>query len=338
MSMRIIDISDGHLRERTAPHPVPGPREIVIRVAATGVNRADLLQVAGHYPPPPGAPSWPGLEVSGWVDGIGQEVTEWSAGDRVAALLPGGGYAGYVAVDAGLAWTVPPGGSLVEAAALPEAACTAWSNLVDVGGLVFPAADDVATAPAELTAQRVLIHGGSGGVGHVAVQLAKAAGAWVATTAGGEARAQWCRDVLGADLAIDYRIGSFADVLATDGIDIVLDVIGAGYLAENVRVLATGGRLVVIGLQKGTRGEVNLGALLAKRASIHGTTLRSRPLAERQAIVAAVSDRVLPLVTSGDVRVHVSHRFDVADAEQAHRAMANGEILGKAVIVMDDSE
>jgi putative PIG3 family NAD(P)H quinone oxidoreductase len=257
------------LAVRDVPDAVPGPGEVLVRVAAAGVNRADLMQRMGHYPPPPGAPEYPGLECSGTVVALGEGVTGWSEGDEVCALLSGGGYAELVAVPVGQLLPVPRGVSLVEAAALPEVACTVWSNVFMTAGL----------RPGEV----LLVHGGSSGIGTMAIQLAVAAAARVAVTAGSAEKLQRCRD-LGADVLVNYREQDFVEVVrsATDGhgADVVLDTIGAKYLARNLDVLAANGRIVTIGLQGGARAELDLGVLLRKRAAVIATSLRARPLAE----------------------------------------------------------
>ncbi len=306
----------------TVPDPVPGPGQVLVDVAAAGVNRADLLQRAGHYPSPPGAPEWPGLEVSGTVAALGPGVTGWSVGDAVCALLGGGGYAERVAVDAGHVLPVPRGVDVVDAAGLPEAVCTAWSNLVDVGRL--------------RAGERVLVHGGSGGVGSVAIQIAAALGAVVLTTAGGPERAARCRD-LGAAVAIDHRDDDVpAAVRAATGgagVDVVLDVLGAGALDSNLRLLATEGRLVVIGLQRGRRAELDLALLLQRRASVAGTTLRSRPAEQKAALVAAVGEHVWPMVADGRVRPVVHARLPLDRAADAHRMLDSGEVFGKLLLL-----
>ena len=327
--------------------PVPGPGEVLIRVAGAGLNRADLLQRAGHYPPPPGASPILGLEVSGTVVALGAGVDAsgaadargWTVGDQVTALLAGGGYAELVAVPAAQVLPAAPllteasGLDLVTAGALTEAACTAWANLVDAGGLPTDAG-----TPGEPRPWTVLIHGGSGGVGHVAIQLAKALGHRVLTTAGSPARTQRCRD-LGADVAIDHRTGRVVDEVldATDGrgVDLILDVLGGGGLKDNVAMLATGGRLAVIGFQQGVRGELDLGALAARRASVIATTLRSRTVAEKGAVVAAVREHVWPLVADGRIRLVCEHRFVLDDADAAHTLLRDGAPFGKVVLAVD---
>lgn len=302
-----------------APSPQAGPQDIVIQVSAAGVNRADLLQREGLYPSPPGAPPWPGLEVAGVVAAVGADVSSWRVGDEVCALLPGGGYADQVAVDAGLALPIPAGLTMVEAAGLVEAACTVWSNL--------QAADARA-------GERVLVHGGSGGVGHLAIQIAAALGMEVWATAGGPERAARCA-ALGAR-AIDYRADDFVSIMTdAGGADVILDVVGGAYLGRNLDALATGGRLVVIGLQRGARAELDLGRLLMRRARIIGTTLRSRPLEERRAIVAGVREHVWPLVP-GQVRPIIDTTVPLSRAGDAHRVLDGGGVFGKVVLTVAD--
>jgi len=306
---------------REVPEPVPGADDLMVDVAAAGVNRADLLQAAGHYPPPAGAPEWPGLEVSGTVREVGAGVAGWRVGDRLAALLPGGGYAERVAVPAVLALKVPDRLALVDAAALPEALATLCST--------FAAAR---LAPGE----RLLVRGGSGGIGTVAVQLGRALGARVLATAGGPARCARVRG-LGADLVVDHREPGLAaavrEATGGAGVDVVLDVLGAGGLAENLDVLADDGRLAVIGLQKGRRGEIDLGLLLAKRITVVAATLRGRPLAQQAAIMAEVRERAWPLVAAGEVRPVVDSRLPLSQATEAHRRLSAGEVFGKLVLL-----
>jgi putative PIG3 family NAD(P)H quinone oxidoreductase len=304
------------------PDQTPGPDELVLHVASAGVNRADLLQRAGTYPPPPGAPEWPGLEVSGTVALVGDSVTGWSVGDRAVALLDGGGYAEQVRVRATQVLPVPDGVDLVDAAALPEAACTVWANVVDAGRLA--------------SGEWLLVHGGSGGVGTVAVQVGAALGAHVAVTAGGRERADRCL-ALGASLAVDHRTEDFVaavgDASGGHGADVVLDVIGAAYLERNVEVLATGGRLVVVGMQKGRRAELDLGAVLAKRAVVTGSLLRSRPAHEKARIVHEVLTHVWPMVEDGRVRPVVHARVPLDEAPRAHELLESGEVFGKVLLV-----
>ncbi|MFJ6937665.1 NAD(P)H-quinone oxidoreductase [Streptomyces sp. NPDC101132] len=303
------------------PDPVPGEGEVLVEVAASAVNRADLLQRQGFYNPPPGASPYPGLECSGRITALGPGVTGWAVGDEVCALLSGGGYAERVAVPAGQLLPVPEGVDLVTAAALPEVACTVWSNLFMVAHV----------RPGET----VLVHGGASGIGTMAIQLAKAVGARVAVTAGGKEKLARCAE-LGADILVDYREQDFVEELkaATGGAgaDVILDIIGAKYLARNVDALAVNGRMVVIGLQGGVKAELNLGALLAKRAAVAGTTLRARPLEEKAAIVAAVREHVWPLVEAGRVRPVVHATFPLAEASAAHAALESGTSVGKLLL------
>lgn len=324
--MRAVTISAadaaGKLALSTVDLREPGEGEVRVDVVAAGVNRADLLQRAGKYPPPPGAPDWPGLEVSGVVSAVGPRVSSRRVGEEVVALLDGGGYAEQVVVRETQTLPAPDGVDLVDAAALPEAVCTAWTNLVDTARL--------------RAGEWVLVHGGSGGVGSVAVQLATALGARVVATAGGPERAARCVE-LGAVAGLDHRRDDFVagvrSASAGHGADVVLDVVGAGYLPDNVRVLATEGRLVVIGLQKGRRGELDLGAVMAKRALVTGTTLRSRSAQEKAAIVAAVGERVWPMVADGRVRPVVHARLPLAEAGRAHELLESGEAFGKVLLL-----
>jgi len=305
------------------PDPTLAPDEVLLDVVAAGVNRADLLQRQGHYPPPPGASAYLGLECSGRVAAVGADVTGWAVGDQACALLSGGGYAARVAVPAAQLLPVPTGVSLVDAAALPEVACTVWSN-------VFMTA---ALAPGEW----LLVHGGSSGIGTMAIQLAHAFGAHVAVTAGSAEKLEVCRS-LGADVLVNYRDEDFVEAVkaATDGagVDVILDNMGAKYLARNVDALAAYGRLMVIGLQGGTRAELDLGVLLRKRASVAATSLRARPAAEKAAIVAAVREHVWPLVASGAVRPIVHARMPLAQAADAHRLLESSTHIGKVLLTV----
>jgi putative PIG3 family NAD(P)H quinone oxidoreductase len=295
--------------------PLPAAGEVVVDVAASAVNRADVAQRMGRYPVPPGASPYLGLEVSGRISAVGEGVTGWQVGNEVCALLAGGGYAQKVAVPAGLLLTVPKGIGLVEAAALPEAVTTVWSNIVMTGKLK--------------EGETFLMHGGAGGIGTFAIQIAKAIGARVVTTVGGPEKAARARE-LGADLAIDYRTQDFTE---HGPYDVILDVIGGQYLERNVRSLATDGRLVVIGLQDGLKGQLNLGELVFKRASIHGTTLRSRPVAQKSAIVAEVQNEVWPLIENGAVQLVIDQILPMAEAAEAHRLLDLGQHIGKILLV-----
>jgi putative PIG3 family NAD(P)H quinone oxidoreductase len=304
------------------PDPVPGPGEVLINVVAAGVNRADLLQRQGFYPPPPGAPPYPGMECSGRIAAVGPQVSGWKPGDEVCALMSGGGYAEKAAVPAGQVLPIPDGVSVAEAAALPEAACTVYSNVFQVGRLA-----------AEET---LLVHGGASGIGTVAIQLARANGARVICTAGSPEKLARCRE-LGADVAISYRDEDFAEVVkdATggEGAHVILDIMGASYLARNLACLAVGGRLVIIGQQGGSRAELDLGVLQGKRASIHATTLRARPLAEKVAIVSAVRENVWPLVSAGKLVPIIDRTLPMPSAAEAHRVLEAGIHTGKVLLV-----
>ena len=303
------------------PDPRPGPGEVVVEVAAAGVNRADLMQRQGHYPPPPGAPPYPGLECSGTGTALGDGVSGWQVGEQVCALLSGGGYAERVAVPAGQLLPVPAGVTLIEAAALPETACTVYSNVFLIAGLA--------------AGQTLLVHGGGSGIGTMAIQLAKHAGARVAVTAGSRQKLDVCR-ALGADIMINYREEDFVDRLmaATDGhgADVILDIVGAAYLARNVAALAPDGRIANIGLQQGRRAELDLGALMAKRGAISSTSLRARPEEEKASIVAAVTENVWPAVAAGLIRPVIDTELPMQQAAQAHRIMADSTHTGKILL------
>jgi len=301
------------------PDPVCAPGEVIVDVAATAVNRADLLQRQGFYPPPKGASAILGLECSGVVSEVGEGVTGWSVGDEVCALLSGGGYAERVAVPAAQLLPVPKGVSLVEAAGLPEVACTVWSNVFQLAAL----------QPSEV----LLVHGGTSGIGTMAIQLAARHDARVFCTVGSEEKARRAEE-LGAERAIRYRDEDFVEVVraAAGGADVVLDNMGAKYLGRNVEVLATNGRLVVIGLQGGTHGELDLGALLAKRASVHATSLRARPAAEKATIVESVLAGVWPSIENGEVRPVIDRVLPLEQVAEAHRVMEESTHVGKILL------
>src|SRR4051812_15373408 len=309
------------LRWETVPDPVAGPGEVLLDVAASAVNRADLLQRQGHYPPPEGASDIIGLECSGTVAALGDGVTDWQVGDPVCALLAGGGYAEKVAVPAGQLMPVPGDVDLVTAAALPEVACTVWSNVFMLAHL----------RPEET----LLVHGGAGGIGTFAIQLAHALGATVITTAGTADKRAACV-ALGADVAVDYREQDFVEETkrATDGrgADVILDNMGAKYLDRNLDALATEGRLVIIGMQGGTKAELDINKLLRKRGAVIATALRSRPVDEKSAICASVVEHVWPLVADGRVKPVVHGALPAEEVSAAHELMESGEHSGKILL------
>jgi putative PIG3 family NAD(P)H quinone oxidoreductase len=302
------------------PDPELGPDDVLIEVAASAVNRADMMQRQGLYPPPPGASPYPGLECSGTVIRTGADVTRWHPGDEVCALLSGGGYAEQVAVPQGQLLPRPASTTLAEAAALPEVTCTVHSNIFRLAQL----------RPGEL----LLVHGGGSGIGTMAIQLAKAAGCRVACTAGSDDKLDRCRE-LGADITINYRTEDFTEVMKREGgADVILDIMGASYLQRNIEALAVNGRLSIIGLQGGRRAELDLGQLHAKRASIIATTLRARPTEEKAAIVAGVLADVWPLIDNGQVRPVIDTTLPMPDAAQAHQRLAESGHTGKILLLV----
>ena len=309
------------LRWTEVADPRPGPGEVLVEVAAAGVNRADLMQRQGLYPPPPGAPPYPGLECSGTIAALGDDVTGWRLGDQVCALLSGGGYAERVAVPAGQLLPVPTGTTLVEAAALPETACTVYSNVFLTAGLA--------------AGETLLVHGGGSGIGTMAIQLAKQAGVRVAVTAGSAQKLDACL-ALGADIAINYREEDFVDRLMADtdghGADVILDIVGAAYLARNIAALAPDGRIANIGMQQGRRAELDFGTLMAKRAVISSTSLRARPAQQKAAIVAAVAEHVWPAVGAGLIRPVIDSELPMEEAARAHQIMADSTHTGKILL------
>lgn len=309
------------LEVQDVPDPVPAPGEVLIDVTATAVNRADLLQRQGNYNPPRGASPYPGLECSGVIAGLGEGVADWRVGDQVCALLAGGGYAEKVAAPAGQVLPAPTGLAMVDAGGLPETTCTVHSMVFDAGRL----------APGE----SLLVHGGTSGIGTMAIQLAKAHLVRVFATAGTDRKVEFCRQ-LGADVAINYREEEFDERIANEtggeGVDVILDNMGASYLARNVKALAVGGRLLNLGMQGGRKGELDLGLLMAKRATIFSAGLRARPLAQKAAIVAGTREFVWPLVESGAVRPIIDRVLGLDDAAEAHRLVESSEHIGKVVL------
>jgi NADPH2:quinone reductase len=313
------------LEVREVDAPVPGPGEVLIAVVAAGLNRADVQQRKGFYPAPPGASEVPGLEVSGRIIGFGPAVSKpFSVGDKVVALLAGGGYAQQVAVPAEQVLRIPDGVDVVTAASLPEVAATVYSNLIMTAQLQ--------------EGETVLIHGATGGIGTMAIQMAKAFGATVATTAGTAEKVGTAKAFLGADIAINYAEEDFPESLRRQnggrGADVILDVVGAKYLRQNVDALADYGRLMVIGLQGGTKGELDLGQLLKKRAAVVATALRPRPVSEKGAILDAVRQSVWPLITSGQIRPLVAKTFPLDQVRAAHKYFDTGDHVGKILLVM----
>lgn len=304
------------------PDPRVGRGEVLVRVAAAGVNRADLHQRAGNYPPPLGAPDWPGLEVSGTVVELGDGASRFEVGDRVCALLPGGGYAELAIASVGQVLPVPRSVDLIDAAALPEAIATVWSNVFMTAAL--------------RAGETLLVHGGSSGIGTIAIQLARAFGCQVLVTAGTAEKLDAVRK-LGADGLINYREQDFVDQVleATDGrgADVILDAIGGEYLDRNVRSLARNGRIVLIGNQSESQGALNVGRLMSKWGSIHASTLRARPLAEKDEIMASVLANVWPLVKAGQVVPVVDRRFAFDQAAQAHERMESSAHIGKLLLI-----
>ena len=323
----IVAESSDQLSWQEVPDPTAGPGEVLIKVAAAGVNRADVLQAAGKYPPPPGASEIIGMEVSGVISEIGAEagsgVTEWSVGQEVCALLAGGGYAEYVAVPAGQVMPIPDGVDLIDAAGLPEVACTVWSNLVLTAHLS--------------KGQLLLMHGGASGIGTHAIQVGRALGARVAVTAGSAAKLEVCRE-LGAEITINYRDEDFVARLRDEnGADVIFDIMGASYLDRNIDALATDGQLVIIGMQGGVQAELNIGKLLVKRARVIGTTLRGRPVSgpnSKSEIVQAVTAAVWPMIAEARVRPIIGARMPIQQAGEAHKKLVSGEVHGKIVLTV----
>ena len=320
----IVAESSEQLSWQEVPDVTAGAGEVLIKIAASGVNRADVLQAAGKYPPPPGASETIGMEVAGVVAEAGSGVTEWPVGQEVCALLAGGGYAEYVAVPAGQVMPIPDGVDLIDAAGLPEVACTVWSNLVLTAHLG--------------EGQLLLMHGGASGIGTHAIQVARALDARVAVTAGSAEKLEFCR-ALGAEITINYRDEDFVARLRedTDGADVIFDIMGAAYLDRNLDALATDGQLVIIGMQGGVKGELNIGKLLARRARVIGTTLRGRPVSgpnSKCEIVQAVTASVWPMIADGRVGPIIGARMPIQQAGDAHQQLVSGKVTGKIVLTV----
>lgn len=305
------------------PVPMPGAGEILVKVAAAGVNRPDVMQRKGLYPPPPGAPDIPGLEISGEVVALGAGVTRWQLGDKVCALVSGGGYAQYCLADEGSALPVPAGLSMVEAAALPETFFTVWTNVFELAGLK--------------AGERFLVHGGTSGIGTTAIQLAKAFGATVFTTAGSPEKCEVCRQ-LGADVAIDYKTEDFVAVVKEKaggkGVNVILDMVGGSYIARNYEAAAPQARLVQIAFMEGSKVQIDFMRLMLKRLSHMGSTLRSRPKAEKAAIAASLVEKVWPLIEAGTVKPVLDQTFPLEKASEAHARMETSAHIGKIMLTV----
>ncbi len=325
--MPVIEIAAAggpeQLKSSTRPLPHPGEGEVLVRVAAAGVNRPDVMQRQGLYPPPPGASDLPGLEVSGEIVALGPNVSNWSLGDRVTALLSGGGYAAYAVAAAPLCLPIPPGLSMVEAAAIPETFFTVWTNLFERGGC--------------RAGDSVLIHGGTSGIGTTAIQLATAWGAKVFATAGTPEKARIC-EKLGAVRGIDYHHEDFVEVVkretAGQGVNVILDIVAGSYVSRNLEAAALDGRIVVIALLGGPRADVKMHLILIKRLTLTGSTLRARTVAQKAAVAAAVLKNVWPLLSAGRVRPVIHATFPLAEASAAHRLMETSQHVGKIVLTL----
>lgn len=302
------------------PIPVAGPEQVVIKVAAAGVNRPDVVQRMGNYPAPKGASDLPGLEVSGTIIEVGSNCTRWAVGDDICALLNGGGYAEYAAADALTCLPIPDGISVEDAAGIPETAFTVWHNVFERGGLV--------------SGESLLVHGGSSGIGTMAIQMAKAQGCEVIVTAGSDEKCGACME-LGADVAVNYRDQDFVDVIRNrpdKGVNVILDMVGGDYMQRNLKCLRPDGRLVMIAFLEGSKATVDFMALMLKRLSITGSTLRSRSLVDKGAIAAAVQDTVWPWISNGSVRPRIDRILPLSKAGEAHRVMEKSGHIGKILL------
>lgn len=307
------------LAVETRPVTSPGAGEILIRTAACGVNRPDQIERLGFYPAPPGAPAGLGLEVSGHVEAVGPDVTGFSKGDAVCALVAGGGYSDYAVAPAGSALPCPDGTDLPDAAGLPETVFTVWANVFEIGKL--------------LRGETLLVHGGTSGIGTTAIQMAKAAGARVIATAGTDEKCTLCRE-LGADIAVNYRTEDFEAVAReAGGVDVLLDMVGGAYVQKNINIMNTGGRIVSIAFLGGSRAEVDFMRVMLKRLTLTGSTLRARPNAEKARIAAAVRETVWPWIEQGLVRVVVDSRFALDDVRSAHERLDAGGHSGKILLI-----
>jgi putative PIG3 family NAD(P)H quinone oxidoreductase len=311
------------LKPGIRPLPQPGDGEVLVRVEAAGVNRPDVMQRQGRYPPPPGASDLPGMEIAGEIVALGPRVSGLSLGDKITSLLPGGGYAGYAVAAAPLCMPIPAGLSMVEAAAIPETYMTVWTNLFERGGCK--------------SGDRVLIHGGTSGIGTTAIQLANAWGARVYATAGSESKARAC-EKFGALRGIDYKSEDFVEVIRADtkgyGIDITLDMVAGSYVQRNLDIAALEGRVVTIAMLGGSRAEINMGLVVVKRLTLTGSTLRSRTVAQKAAVADEVRRHVWPLLAAGRVRPIIYQTFPLAQAADAHRLMESSAHIGKIVLTL----
>ena len=327
LEMPVIEIAapggPEQLKLSVRPMPKPGSGEVLVKVAAAGVNRPDVMQRQGRYPPPPGASDIPGLEIAGEVVALGPDVGTVALGDEVTALLPGGGYAGYALAAAPLCMPIPAGLSLVQAAAIPETFMTVWTNLFERGGCK--------------AGDTVLIHGGSSGIGTTAIQIATALGARVYATAGSPEKVRAC-EKLGAVRGIDYRKEDFVEVMRAEtqgrGVDVILDMVASTYVQRNLEIAAVEGRVVTISLLGGARAEINMSTILSKRLTLTGSTLRVRSVAQKAAVADAVRRHVWPLLASGRVRPVIHATFPLAEASEAHRLMETSNHIGKIVLVI----
>jgi len=325
--MSVVEIASPggpeQLKLAQRPVPRPGDGEVLVRVAAAGVNRPDVMQRQGRYPPPPGASDLPGLEIAGEIAALGPKASGLSIGDKVTALLSGGGYASYAVAAAPLCLPLPEGISMVEAAAIPETFFTVWTNLFDRGRCK--------------AGDTVLIHGGTSGIGTTAIQLAAAWGARVFATAGSDDKARAC-ERLGAVRGINYRTQDFVEVMraetAGNGVDVTLDMVAGSYVARNLEIAALEGRIVMISLIGGARAEVNLGTILTKRLTLTGSTLRSRTVAQKAEVADAVKKNIWPLLAAGRVRPIIHATFPLAEAGEAHRLMESSNHIGKIVLTI----
>lgn len=329
-TMRVIEIAAAGgpevLRVGERPVPEPGDGEVLVKVGAAGINRPDLMQRLGLYPPPPGAPDIPGLEIAGTVAALGPDASSVQEGEAVCALVAGGGYADYCLASASLCLPIPEGLSVVQAAAIPETFFTVWTNVFDRGRLA--------------SGESLLVHGGSSGIGTTAIQLAKTFGATVYVTAGSEKKCKACTD-LGADAAINYRNEDFVERISEltneRGVDIILDMVGGDYLPRNLKSLAVEGRIVQIALQGGPTVEMNLLPIMLKRLTLTGSTLRPRTVAQKAMIAHSLRDKVWPLLESGKIRPIIHATFPLAQASDAHRMMESGQHIGK-IVLSDEGE